>query len=368
MQIYLVGGAVRDELLGRPVVERDWVVVGSSAEEMLALGYRQVGRDFPVFLHPETKEEYALARTERKTGPGHTGFVCHAGADVSLEDDLERRDLTVNAMARDGDGALIDLFGGEQDLMDGVLRHVSPAFAEDPLRVFRVARFAAQLDGFSVVEETLMLMARIAAADGLSELSAERVWQELAKALRAATPLRFFTVLRAAQALQPWFAEFEMLEVLLPESLGDERARFAAMGWLLTPAEAGSLSGRLKAPKQFARVMSQVAQYGALLAGWINADADGLCLALKSIGAFKPGDEHELPIDVAAACVETDLTPLKIATTQIRESISAAQLPGHLKGAALGEALHAARRDALQSVQHAARSSLAGSSLSGSSL
>ncbi len=352
MQVYLVGGAVRDELLGRAVVERDWVVVGSSPEEMLKLGYRQVGRDFPVFLHPETHEEYALARTERKAGPGHTGFVCHAGPEVTLEEDLERRDLTVNAMAKDADGRLIDPFAGEQDVADRLLRHVSEAFAEDPLRVLRVARFAAQLGGFSVVEDTLALMARIAAEDELRELSAERVWQELAKVLHAEQPLRFFEVLRAAQALPPWFSEFETLEVLLPDALQGERQRFAAMGWLLTPDEACSLCERLKAPKQFTRPMLQVARHGALLAGWESADADELCLALKSINAFKRGGDHELPIDVVAACVEVDLAALKVVTRQIRDTVTAARLPGSLKGAALGEALHAARREALREAQH----------------
>lgn len=347
MEVYLVGGAVRDELLGRPVAEHDWVVVGSSPEEMLELGYRQVGRDFPVFLHPETNDEHALARTERKTGPGHTGFVCHAGPEVTLEEDLERRDLTINAMARSADGLLIDPFGGEQDVADGVLRHVSPAFAEDPLRVFRVARFAAELGGFSVDEDTLALMASIAVDGELRELSAERVWRELAKALRAAEPLRFFTVLRAAEALHEWFPEFEMLEVLLPEPLQDERARFAAIGWLLTPDEARSLCERLKAPRQFVRPMLQVAQHGALFAGWETADAGELCLALKSIGAFKPGPDHELPMDVVAACVEADLAPLKAICGQIRATVTAASLPGHLKGAALGEALHVARTRAL---------------------
>ncbi len=161
MEIYLVGGAVRDALLGLPIRERDWVVVGSTPEEMQRLGYRQVGRDFPVFLHPQTNEEYALARTERKVGPGHTGFVCHAGPDVTLEEDLRRRDLTVNAIAQAHDGTLIDPWGGAADLSARRLRHVSEAFLEDPLRVFRVARFAAQLGafGFRVEPETLQLMA-----------------------------------------------------------------------------------------------------------------------------------------------------------------------------------------------------------------
>ncbi|MFP6834551.1 MAG: multifunctional CCA tRNA nucleotidyl transferase/2'3'-cyclic phosphodiesterase/2'nucleotidase/phosphatase [Pseudomonadales bacterium] len=351
MQVYLVGGAVRDELLGRVIGDRDWVVVDSSPEEMLELGYQQVGRDFPVFLHPETREEYALARTERKTGPGHSGFTCHAGSDVTLEDDLERRDLTVNAMARSTDGVLIDPFGGEQDIADGILRHVSQAFSEDPLRVFRVARFAAQLGGFSVVEDTLSLMSSIAADEELHELSAERVWQELVKALRTEQPLRFFAVLRAAGALQPWFSEFDMLEVLVPDALQRPLERFAAMGWLLTADEAGALCERLKAPNQFSRPMLQVARHGAVLAGWKNSDADELCNALKHINAFRPGGEHELPIDVVGACAGVDLAVLKVASDAIRESVTAASLPGSVEGAALGKALHAARTEALREAQ-----------------
>ena len=355
MQVYLVGGAVRDELMGRPVTERDWVVVGSSAEQLLEFGYRQVGLNFPVFLHPQTHEEYALARTERKSGPGHGGFVCHAGPDVTLEQDLQRRDLTINAMARHADGRLVDPFSGERDLAGQVLRHVSPAFAEDPLRVFRVARFAAQLDGFSVAEDTLALMARIAADEELRELSAERVWQELAKALHADAPVHFIGVLRAAQALSPWFAELQMLEVLIPQSLHGAHERFAAMGWLLAVGEARSLCERLKAPKRFIRAMLQVSRYGKLLSGWVGAEADELSLALTSIGAFKTGDEDRLAIEVAAACAKVDLAPLQAVARRIRETITAAGLPGQLAGAALGEALHVARTDALREGQQKAQ-------------
>ena len=179
MKIYRVGGSVRDELLGRPVVDRDYVVVGATPEEMLARGFRPVGRDFPVFLHPETNEEYALARTERKSGRGYHGFTFHATPDVTLDADLARRDLTINAMARAEDGTLIDPFGGEADLRAGILRHVGPAFAEDPLRVLRVARFAARF-AFAVAPDTERLMRTISASGELAALTAERVWQELA--------------------------------------------------------------------------------------------------------------------------------------------------------------------------------------------
>ncbi|HEY8540030.1 MAG TPA: multifunctional CCA addition/repair protein, partial [Steroidobacteraceae bacterium] len=214
MEIYLVGGAVRDELLGLPVRERDWVVVGAEPQELLDRGFRPVGKDFPVFLHPETNEEYALARTERKTGPGYRGFETRFSPDVTLEQDLERRDLTINAIAKDPEtGKLIDPFGGERDLRDRVLRHVSPAFVEDPVRVLRVARFAARFAplGFTVAPETIELMRQIAASGELDALVPERVWLELHKTLQMPAPWRFFEVLRDANALAVIFPEIDAL-------------------------------------------------------------------------------------------------------------------------------------------------------------
>ncbi len=210
VKIYRVGGSVRDELIGRPVVDRDWVVVGATPETMLASGFRPVGRDFPVFLHPETREEYALARTERKHGQGYRGFEFFASPEVTLEDDLARRDLTINAMARGPDGSLIDPHGGARDLAAGVLRHVSPAFAEDPLRILRVARFAARF-GFVVAPETEMLMRRLVASGELATLAAERVWQELARGLMEAHPSRMLSVLRDCGALHRLLPEVDAL-------------------------------------------------------------------------------------------------------------------------------------------------------------
>lgn len=213
MQIYKVGGAVRDRLLGRPVSEVDWVVVGASAEQMLELGYRPVGADFPVFLHPQTGEEYALARTERKSGRGYGGFTFHASPDVTLEQDLIRRDLTVNAMAEDDQGNLIDPYNGQQDLEARILRHVSPAFAEDPLRVLRVARFAARYTplGFSVAPETLMLMRELAESGELAHLTAERSWKEISRALMEPRPDVFVQVLRDCGALAALLPEVDDL-------------------------------------------------------------------------------------------------------------------------------------------------------------
>jgi len=211
MRTYLVGGAVRDGLLGRTGGDRDWVVVGATPSDMLELGFAPVGRDFPVFLHPRTHEEYALARTERKTAPGYHGFVFHADASVTLEQDLARRDLTINAMARDEHGTLIDPFGGARDLADGVLRHVSPAFAEDPVRILRLARFAARFSGFRVAPETDALMRDMVAAGEVDALVPERVWQELARGLMEARPSRLFEVLRGCGALARLLPEVDGL-------------------------------------------------------------------------------------------------------------------------------------------------------------
>ena len=213
MQVYLVGGAVRDHLLGRPVKDNDWVVTGATPEDMIKLGYEQVGADFPVFLHPETHEEYALARTERKSGKGYQGFVCDFSSGVTLEDDLLRRDLTINAMAQADDGSIIDPHNGQADLEARLLRHVSPAFQEDPLRVLRVARFAARFAdaGFSVAPETLTLMKTMVEAGELEHLVAERVWTETQRALLEDQPAVYFQVLRECGALAAWFPELDAL-------------------------------------------------------------------------------------------------------------------------------------------------------------
>ncbi|KGA32526.1 multifunctional CCA addition/repair protein [Pectobacterium brasiliense] len=213
MKIYLVGGAVRDSLLGLPVTEKDWVVVGATPENLLAQGYQQVGKDFPVFLHPVSRDEYALARTERKSGKGYTGFVCHAAPDVTLEQDLLRRDLTINAIARTERGDLIDPYHGHRDLENRVLRHVSDAFSEDPLRVLRVARFAARFAhlGFQIAEETMSLMQKMAHEGELAYLTPERVWKETEKALGTSSPDVYFQVLRDCGALAVLFPEIDNL-------------------------------------------------------------------------------------------------------------------------------------------------------------
>ncbi len=209
MQIFLVGGAVRDQLLGLPVRERDYVVVGATPSEMLAQGFKQVGRDFPVFLHPVTHEEYALARSERKVGPGYVGFHCFTSPEITLEQDLLRRDLTINAMAMDAQGKIVDPYGGQQDLHAKILRHVSPAFVEDPVRVLRIARFAARFGDFRVDETTLQLLCQMTRSGELDVLVAERVLQEFFKAMSSAAPDRFFKLLKTIAALKILFPELD---------------------------------------------------------------------------------------------------------------------------------------------------------------
>ena len=213
MKVYLVGGAVRDQLLGLPVKDRDWIVVGAIPSTLLSLGYQQVGKDFPVFLNPKTKEEYALARTERKSSVGYTGFICDFSPTITLEQDLIRRDLTINAMAQSEDGEIIDPYGGKQDLENRILRHISPAFSEDPLRVLRVARFAARYHslGFKIASETLALMAELAQSGELQHLTAERVWLETEKALNEKNPEIYFETLHKTGALRVLFPEIDAL-------------------------------------------------------------------------------------------------------------------------------------------------------------
>lgn len=347
-QVYLVGGAVRDELLGRPVRERDWVVVGATADDLLARGYRRVGRDFPVFLHPDTHEEHALARTERKTGAGHTGFECYAGADVTLEQDLARRDLTVNALARTDDGRLIDPYGGVRDLEARCLRHVSSAFVEDPLRVFRVARFAAELApfGFRVAPETMSLMREMVGQGALAELAAERVWHELVKALSSPAPSRFFDVLDACGGLTHWFCELTPVAGRLRTVLdaGSEPVdRFAAIGWLVSPTALDGLCDRLKAPGQYRRLAGDVARFARTFVDWRALPPEQLLDALIACGVFRKATEFARLLVLIEALSGETLADLRARVDQMRAlSPSLLQSRG-LSGAALGAALRAAR-------------------------
>ncbi len=279
MLVYLVGGAVRDALLGRSVGDRDWVVVGSTQGQMEKLGYRQVGRDFPVYLHPETNEEYALARTERKQGKGHRGFVVNAAPSVTLEEDLQRRDLTINAIAQDHSGVMIDPYNGLNDLQARVLRHVSPAFKEDPLRVFRVARFASVMPGFTVAPDTQALMREMVGAGELGDLAPERVWREFEKALASPAPERFFAVLSDCGGLKDWFAECAGKSILFQSQSAE--LRFAEMP--LADAEFCCLAERLRTPQRYLQFARMWLAWGDLLACWTNADAAMLGDAFESM-------------------------------------------------------------------------------------
>jgi tRNA nucleotidyltransferase (CCA-adding enzyme) len=323
MEIYLVGGAVRDGLLKLPVEERDWVVIGETAESMLRQGFRPVGKDFPVFLHPGTHEEYALARTERKTAPGYRGFAVNAAPDVTLEQDLLRRDLTINAMAMAADGRLVDPYGGRADLQKRLLRHVSPAFAEDPVRILRIARFAARYRplGFTVAPETNALMRQMVAAGEADSLVPERVWAELAKALKEPCPAAFFETLRYCGALAAVFPEIDRLfGVPQPEKHHPDKAivRFAALthdlGKGATPPEnwphhygheqkgldvLEAMCARLRVPNAFKALARQVAQYHTHCHKAFELRPGTLTDTLAALGAFKP--RHSLD-DFLLAC------------------------------------------------------------------
>ena len=246
MEIYVVGGAVRDELLGLPIKDKDFVVVGATPEEMVAAGFKPVGKDFPVFLHPKTHEEHALARTERKSGRGYKGFTVHCAPDVTLEQDLERRDLTINAIAKKPDGILVDPFGGKADLEKKILRHVSEAFAEDPVRILRVARFAARF-GFRIADETMALMTMMVAAGETDHLVSERVWQEFSRGLAEPKPALMFEALERCGLRPKLLPELKSI----PKNFsGRLPVRFALLCWPLSEPEIRALCDRIKVPNE----------------------------------------------------------------------------------------------------------------------
>jgi tRNA nucleotidyltransferase (CCA-adding enzyme) len=274
VKAYVVGGAVRDELLGLPVADRDWVVVGATPEDMARQGFRPVGKDFPVFLHPQTHEEYALARTERKSGRGYKGFTVYAAPDVTLEDDLARRDLTINAMAKDEAGRLIDPFGGEKDLRAGVLRHVSAAFEEDPVRILRVARFVARF-GFRIAPETEALMRRMVELGEADHLVAERVWQEFSRGLMEKHPARMLEVLERCGLTARVMPELKNDRAALERAAAvnaPSPVRFAVLTWGLEPRAIEALAGRLRAPNEERELAVAAARCRPLLAAQTPAE------------------------------------------------------------------------------------------------
>ena len=408
MQTFLVGGAVRDTLLGRPVTEKDWVVVGETPASMLRQGFRPVGKDFPVFLHPTSHEEYALARTERKTAHGYKGFAVHASPDVTLEEDLIRRDLTINAMAMTPDGVIIDPYNGQQDLNQRILRHVSRAFAEDPVRILRIARFSARYAhlAFTIAPDTLNLMRQMVDEGEVNHLVAERVWAELYKALTESAPSAFFYTLQACGALAIVFPEIDALfgvpqpPVYHPEVdtglhtllVLDQAARlsplpevrFAALmhdlGKALSPKATlphhhghetkglpllAALCNRLRVPNAFKSLAQQVMQYHTHSHRVAELKASTLTDLLISLGAFKP--TSALP-EFLIAC-EADAkgrtglenTPYPQAAFIMRAASAAAAvdtsaiLSSGLQGAHIGDAIRRLRIQAVTDVINAAK-------------
>lgn len=371
MKTYLVGGAVRDGLLGLPVTERDWVVVGADAAVMQARGFVAADPSFPVFLHPETGEEYALARREVKRGEGYRGFVVHAGPEITLEEDLRRRDLSINAMALDAAGELIDPFGGRDDLDAGLLRHLSPAFAEDPVRVLRAARFAAKLGahGFHVAHATHRLMREMVARGEMARLKPERVWREMVNAMQTDQPWRFFEVLQRCGALRELIPEVAIaMGEFAAHGAGPDSAPIAALKRIA--AGGGSVSQRLsalflacvdsvagaerlltaiRADRETARLLRQV------MAGRVLCDRAGrgdVAALFELAGlwrAFDTGAEVGPQVAVYEALApESRLRHLLQVAVPAARAVSAADLRARgLTGPALGEAVGAARRDAM---------------------
>jgi tRNA nucleotidyltransferase (CCA-adding enzyme) len=325
VKTYVVGGAVRDELLGLPLEDRDHVVVGATPEEMARQGFKPVGRDFPVFLHPATHEEYALARTERKSGRGYKGFTVYAAPDVTLEDDLRRRDLTINAMAKSEDGTLIDPFGGEKDLKEGVLRHVSEAFAEDPVRILRVARFAARF-GFRVADETRRLMKKMVASGETDFLVAERVWQELAKGLAEKNPQRMFEVLEQSGLRQKLLPELKTI----PGSFsGSPPVRFGLLAWPLTESEVSALCDRLRVPNEVRELALAASSNRERLRLARTAQPAELLELLKRTDAFRRPERFRELLQVARLAEEkTDASRIESAL-QAAAAVDAGAIAAH---------------------------------------
>jgi len=333
MKIYAVGGAVRDELLGLRQADRDYVVVGATAEQMVKLGYRPVGRDFPVFLHPETHQEYALARTERKTARGYNGFDFHAEPDVTLEQDLARRDLTINAIAKDEAGKLIDPFGGVADLRARVLRHVGPAFIEDPVRILRVARFAARFD-FSIAPETMQLMREMVANGEVDALVSERVWQEFARGLMESRPTRMLQVLRECGALARVMPEIEtawagadaaVLENALSavaQAGAALEVRFAVLGRTLDPLAIEALCSRLKAPADCRDLAMLAARHAHTIADAAELDALSALALFNAVDLWRKPQRYAQLV-AAALAGEPDSAPALARLARAQTAVSA---------------------------------------------
>lgn len=315
MKIYLVGGAVRDKLLGLPVKERDYVVVGATVADMLRQGYQQVGKEFPVFLHPKTRDEYALARMERKTSPGYTGFSFDTSPSVSLEEDLLRRDLTINAMAETDEGSIIDPYGGQQDLKKKLLRHVSPAFAEDPVRILRIGRFLARYQylGFSIAPETVSLMQTMVQSGEVDALVAERVWKELERALGEKNPEAFFTTLAQCGALTVLFPDLNDNDLsalitaadLSPKSI----IRFAALLHHLPEKPIKTLCDRYRIPNAYRELTVLVARHAPTALRAQTLAADELLMLFHALDIFRREERFADFLSVCQIIAQTEKKP-----------------------------------------------------------
>ncbi len=372
MKIYLVGGAVRDRLLGLPVAERDWVVVGATPSDMLGRGFKPADNVFPVFLHPDTGEEYALARRETKSGEGYRGFEVNCGADVPLEEDLRRRDLTINAMAQDDDGTLIDPFGGRDDLDEGRLRHVSPAFTEDPLRVIRVARFAAKLGrfGFRLAHETHRLMKEMVGRGDMAHLSAERVWREMMKAMATDQPWRFFEVLQRCGALEALIPELAAeiggtgrhadaddsgpvaaLKRIVPVT-NDPAERLVAALWdsASSEREAAAIAENLRADRDVATLLRKLSSGKLLCDAATRGDIDALMRLIRSWRGWNHDRDFERLVRVCDAQADRPALALLLdVALPAGQAVSPVALQAQgFAGAELGRQLDKRRRDAMQ--------------------
>ncbi|WP_455921990.1 multifunctional CCA tRNA nucleotidyl transferase/2'3'-cyclic phosphodiesterase/2'nucleotidase/phosphatase [Pseudomonas putida] len=358
MQIYKVGGAVRDRLLGRPVTDIDWVVVGATTEQMHAQGYRPVGADFPVFLHPATGEEYALARTERKSGHGYGGFVFHASPDVTLEQDLIRRDLTINAMAEDDAGHLYDPYGGQKDLSERLLRHVSPAFAEDPLRVLRVARFAARYAelGFKVAPQTLALMRELSESGELEALTPERSWKEISRALMESQPQVFVQVLHDCGALNVLMPEVATVD-LEPLARAARHEQPLTVRWACLVGGLGKgINERFKVPRDCQELAMLVGQYGEDGQRALELSAERLLELLQGFDVYRRPQRFEEFIKVGEmkALGQAQGDYLRGAADTARGVAVKPLVEAGFTGQQLGEALKAERLKALQAYKASA--------------
>lgn len=357
LEVYRVGGAVRDELLGWPVYDNDWVVVGATPHAMRKRGFKPVGRDFPVFLHPETAEEYALARTERKSGHGYAGFEVHASPDVSLEEDLLRRDLTINAIAQNTVGELTDPFNGQGDIERRVLRHISPAFSEDPLRVLRTARFLARYAslGFTIAPETLALMREVSHSGELEHLAAERVWVETEKALGEPSPAVYFTTLERCDALNVWWPELAgqalakglaaLAQVPTHSALAVAHWRYAQLVSPLSDEQRDVLAARLKLPN----AVAQLARHTALTHALLGTALDGPSVLhwLERLDGWRKPEQVVEQLALVSVLAPEQVGKLENAWQAACKVNPQALIAEGYQGAALGKALRERRGQAV---------------------